>query len=318
MRRAPALPVRHRDLARRALARSLRAWRGGRWQPSQRRCSAAVALVAGLLRTAVAAAAIGLLLAAAGVRVDASDRPGPRRDGGAAMSVTPQPPQGDGPALGDAAAAHGRRVGAGSAPAPRPSRGRARWRGEQPRHPNRVQLSPPVVALAGAAAIREALRLESGSTAPRDAGVVMSAAPQPPPGERPPRGDELALYARLGGRWSVMSVANVNTSRENVEDACTHGVGATAPLPARRTWANPWTASTGHGVGILATTATREAIRLDRIDRGRCRWTCPSTTTVERTRGGRPKPATHGAAAGHARRAGRRAGAARAEAARSR
>ena len=79
----------------------------------------------------------------------------------------------------------------------------------------------------------------------------------PPPGQRPMRGDEAELFVRLNQRLEREVARNVNTSRANVEDACTFA------------WEQLHRYQPDRGTvwGYLKVTALREAVRLDRIDR---------------------------------------------------
>src|SRR3954453_13915126 len=74
-----------------------------------------------------------------------------------------------------------------------------------------------------------------------------------------PRGDEERLYIAHANRLRRIVTANVNTSAANIEDACSFAwLQLVAKDPRRETV-----------FGWLAKVAIREAIRLDRRDRGR-------------------------------------------------
>src|SRR3954447_4477426 len=74
-----------------------------------------------------------------------------------------------------------------------------------------------------------------------------------------PRGDEERLYIAHANRLRRIVTANVNTSVANIEDACSFAwLQLVAKDPRRETV-----------FGWLARVAIREAIRLDRRDRGR-------------------------------------------------
>src|SRR4051812_28106124 len=73
-----------------------------------------------------------------------------------------------------------------------------------------------------------------------------------------PRGDEEHLYITHANRLRRIVTANVNTSVANIEDACSFAwVQLVAKAPRRETV-----------FGWLAKVAIREAIRLERRDRG--------------------------------------------------
>src|SRR4051794_37168295 len=73
-----------------------------------------------------------------------------------------------------------------------------------------------------------------------------------------PRGDEERLFIAHANRLQRTVARNVNTSAANVEDACSFAwLQLVAKDPRRETV-----------FGWLATVAIREAIRLDRCDRG--------------------------------------------------
>src|SRR3954447_1118562 len=73
-----------------------------------------------------------------------------------------------------------------------------------------------------------------------------------------PRGDEERLYIAHANRLERIVTANVNTSVANVEDACSFAWVQLVAKDPRRQTVFAW----------LAKVAIREAIRLDRRDRG--------------------------------------------------